>query len=242
MACGNCGCPFNELTPGSDTLAGRDLACLVPDAVKQVRFGAGDTLFAQGEPSTSLYSLSSGLVKITSLTPDGREQIVGLSTPNRLLAGLQSLKDEYYEYSAIAETPVAACRIQHRDLLHAVNSHGGIALRLIEAMNAQLAHSRALMRAMGQKCASAKIATLISVIIPHCEHRMSRYTLPFSRSEIANILGLSEETVCRQMASMKRRGILYAPRGKIEILDWERLEAVAREDCPEFALNGSRRA
>ena len=79
------------------------------------------------------------------------------------------------------------------------------------------------------------LATLIGVIIPHCEHRRSRYKLPFSRNEIASILGLSEETVCRQMAKLKRRGILYAPRGKIEILDWDRLEAVAREDCAEFA-------
>ena len=235
MTCSNCSCPFNKQEPGGDSLAGRGLACVVPDAVKPVRFGAGDTLFAQGEPSTSLYSLSSGLVKITSLTPDGREQIVGLSTPHRLLAGLQSLSDDHYTHSAIAETRVEACRIPHRDLLQAVNSHGDIALRLIEAMNAQLAHSHELMRAMGQRCASAKIAALIGVIIPHCEHRRSRYTLPFSRGEIASILGLREETVCRQMAKMKRRGILYAPRGRIEILDWDRLAEIAREGCPEFA-------
>lgn len=235
MTCGNCGCPFHELKPGGESLAQRHLACLVPDAVRQVRFRAGETLFAQGEQAASLYSLSSGLVKITSLTRDGREQIVGLSAPSRLLAGLQSLNDDHYEYSAIAETPVEACRIHHRDLLRAVNEHGEIALRLIAAMNAQLAHSRAIMCAMGHKGAAAKIASLISLIIPHCEHRRSRYTLPFSRSEIANILGLSEETVCRQMAKMKRRGILYAPRGKIEILDWDRLEAVAQEAYPEFA-------
>ena len=235
MTCGNCGCPFHELKSGGQTPSGRDFSCLVADAVKQVRFEAGETLFAQGEPSTSLYSLSSGLVKITSLTPDGREQIVGLSTPCRLLAGLQSLNDDHYEYSAVAETPVQACMIRHRSLLQAVKSRGDVALRLIAAMNAQLAHSRDLMRAMGQKGAAAKIASLISLIIPHCEHRRSRYTLPFSRNDIANVLGLSEETVCRQMAKMKRLGILYAPRGKIEILDWDRLEALAREESPELA-------
>ena len=62
-----------------------------------------------------------------------------------------------------------------------------------------------------------------------------RFTLPFSRGEIASLLGLSEETVCRQMASMKRRGIIYAPRGKIEILDWDKLQAVADETCTEAA-------
>jgi CRP/FNR family transcriptional regulator len=57
--------------------------------------------------------------------------------------------------------------------------------------------------------------------------------LPFSRSEIADLLGLSEETVCRQMAKLKRRGVLYAPRGKIEVLDWERLQLVADEAYSE---------
>jgi CRP/FNR family transcriptional regulator len=235
MTCGNSSCPFHELKSGSESSPDGRFSCLVADAVKQVRFEAGETLFAQGDPSTSLYSLSSGLVKITNLTRDGREQIVGLSTPSRLLAGLQSLSDECYEYSAVAETPVEACMIRHRALLQAVNNRGDIALRLIGAMNAQLAHSRDLMRAMGQKGAAAKIASLIGLIIPHCEHRKSRYTLPFSRNDIANVLGLTEETVCRQMAKMKRLGILYAPRGKIEILDWDRLEALAREESPEFA-------
>ena len=46
---------------------------------------------------------------------------------------------------------------------------------------------------------------------------------------MASLLGLSEETVCRQMAKMKRNGILYSPRGRIEILDWDRLQAVADE-------------
>ena len=56
------------------------MKCLITDAVKQVRFDKGDVLFAQGQSSDSLFSLSSGIVKIAFHTQDGREQIVGLST------------------------------------------------------------------------------------------------------------------------------------------------------------------
>jgi len=100
-------------------------------------------------------------------------------------------------------------------------------MRLVAALNAQLAHSRALMQVMGQKCAAAKIASFIQLVVPSASQDHKRFTLPFSRREIANLLGLSEETVCRQMARMNRRGILYAPRGKIEILDWNGLHAIA---------------
>ncbi len=240
MTCVSCRCPFNDIGGGRGSNGSAGLGCLVSDAVKEVHFRGGDFLFRQGETSSALYSLTRGLVKITSNSEDGREQIVGLGSPSSLLAGLQSINDDYYEYSAVAATDVSACMIRHRALLRAVRNDGEVALRLIKAMNAQLAHSRCLMRVMGQKCASAKIASFILLLIPESEHRNERFTLPFSRGEIARILGLSEETVCRQMAKMRRRDVLYAPRGRIEIHDWDQLKAIAAEaslNCIPLALH-----
>ena len=231
MSCTNFICPFHELQASDYLSSDSDLKCLITDAVKQVHFRKGDVLFAQGQRSDSLFSLSSGIVKIAYHSQDGREQIVGLSTPGKLLVGLQSINDDYYEYSAIAETETSACKIRHRALLRTAQKKSEVAMRLVDSINAQLAHSRSLMKVMGHKCAASKIASFIKLIIPSAEHGNKRYTLPFSRSEIANLLGLSEETVCRRMAEMKRRGILYAPRGKIEILDWDQLQNVADEPC-----------
>ena len=227
MSCSNIVCPFHEYEPSDGLVAECSMGCMITDAVKQVRFPKGAVLFAEGQRSCCLYSLSSGLVKITNHTSDGREQIVGLSTPGKLLAGLQGISADRYEYTAVAETEVYACKIRHRGLLRAVRKEGDVAMRLVAALNAQLAHSRALMQVMSQKCAAAKIASFIQLVLPHGHTDHKRYTLPFSRGEIANLLGLSEETVCRQMARMKRRGILLAPRGRIEILDWQGLQALA---------------
>lgn len=229
MTCGNQACPFHEMEREAGARNGTDLACRVTNTVKQVRFDAGDVLFAQGEPSTSLFSLSRGIVKISCHTSGGREQIVGIANPGNLLLGLQSLETDHYQYTATAETDVVACKIRHRGLLKEATESGDVALRLLKALNAQLAHSRELMRVMGHKCAAAKIASFITLLIPESERSRQHFTLPFSRAEMASLLGLSEETVCRQMAKMKRRGILYSPRGRIEILDWERLQAVADE-------------
>lgn len=229
MTCGNNACPFHDLQTIVGANNGADLACRVTNSVKQTRFEAGEVLFAQGEQSTSLYSLSRGIVKISCNTSSGREQIVGIANPGNLLLGLQSLETENYQYTAVAETDVVACKIRHRGLLAEAQENSDIALRLLKALNAQLAHSRELMRVMGHKCAAAKIASFITLLIPEAERARKHFTLPFSRAEIASLLGLSEETVCRQMAKMKRSGILYSPRGRIEILDWKRLQAVADE-------------
>jgi len=231
VPCPNCQCPFHQLYTDDEMFSSAELNCLVTDAVKQVNFGAGDVLFAQGQPSTSLFSISSGLVKITCQSADGREQIVGLSIPGKLLVGLQSIGDDYYEYSAIAASEVGACKISHRALMSAVKSRPEIAMRLIAAVNAQLAHSRSLMLVMGHKCAAAKIASFLLLVAPKKHNGNGRFTLPFSRNDMAGILGLSEETVCRQMAEMKRKGVIYAPRGRMEIQDWDRLHEIADDSA-----------
>ena len=200
---------------------------MIADAVLKAKFRKGQVLFLQGQSSSSLYSLASGMVKICTHTSDGREQIVGLSSPGNLLVGLQSINDERYAYSAAAATTVTACKIKHRILLEHVQDRGDLAMRLIDAVNAQLAHSRALIQVLSHKNAAAKIASFILLMTPKSQHGNCRFTLPFSRMDIASLLGLSEETVCRLMANMNRTGVIYAPRGNIEIRDWDRLRTMA---------------
>jgi CRP/FNR family transcriptional regulator len=210
---------------GSDLPA--ELRCMLDDSVQRVAFSHGEILFMQGQPSSCLFAVVDGMVKICTHNADGREQIVGMSSPHSLLVGLQSMNDDRYAYSAIAASNVKACKINHRTLLEQVRNKGDLAMRLIHAMNAQLAHSRALMEVLGHKCAAAKIASFILLMTPKAEKANGGFALPFSRLEIASLLGLSEETVCRLMANMKREGAIHAPRGRIEIRDWDRLHAIA---------------
>ena len=227
MPCGNCDCPFHELQAENSPFSPAEIHCMITDAVQKVKFRKGQILFLRGQSSSSLYSLTSGMVKICSHTFDGREQIVGLSSPGNLLVGLQSINDERYAYSAAAATPVVACKIKHRVLLARVHERGDLAIRLIAAVNAQLAYSRSLIQVMGHTSAAAKIASFILHMTPDAQHGDCRFSVPFSRVEIASLLGLSEETVCRIMANMKRTGVIYAPRGNIEIRDWDHLRAIA---------------
>ena len=230
MKCRNMECPFSVQRSGSGKSERLASNCLVADSVKEVSFSKGDFIFSQDQQSCCVFIVTRGVVKIVSVTPDGREQIVGFANPHKLMVGLQSLSNDHYVNSAVAETNITACKIRRRALLSAVTHNANVALRLIDALNAQLAMTRSLMRAVEHQSAAAKIASLLLLLLPE-EKKSSqrRFVLPVSRVEIANILGLSEETVCRQMADMKRQDILYAPRGSIEIHDWDRLRAIADE-------------
>ena len=78
MNCGNQICPFHELHEDTAGDEDSELNCVITDAVKQVHYARGEVLFAQGQTSSCVFSLGSGIVKISSSTADGREQIVGI--------------------------------------------------------------------------------------------------------------------------------------------------------------------
>ncbi len=227
MPCNNCNCPFQKILAEKDSLSSAKFQCLLEDSVQRVSFRHGEVLFMQGQPSTCLFIVSEGLVKICSHNSEGHEQIVGLSSPHSSLVGLQSMSDERYWYSAIAASDVKACKINHRTLLGRIRGDSDLAMRMIYAMNAQIAHSRSLTEVLGHKCAAAKIASFLLLLTPKAARVNGGFSLPFSRLEIASLLGLSEETVCRMMAGMRREGAIVAPRGRVEIRDWDRLHAIA---------------
>jgi CRP/FNR family transcriptional regulator len=229
MACVNKECPFDASKSAKCERTYPKECCLVFDSVKQVRFAKGETLFSQGDASCCVYALNKGIVKLCDVSHDGREQIVGFASPHKLMVGLRSLSRPVYSVTAIAETDVAACKIRKRSLLAAMSQDPEVGIRLIDALNSQLDMSRALMRVTEHHGAKTKIAAFLCLLVPQLNGGGHKVEFPFSRSEMAGLLGLTEETVCRQMAALRRDGILYAPRGKIEIRNWDRLQAVADE-------------
>lgn len=237
MSCSNGECPFSD--PGADNgpHSASEISCIVAGSVQKVVLEPGEILFLQGQVSNSLYSLTAGMVKICSHSADGYEQIVGLSSPGNMLLGLQSISEGRYAYTGIAATAVSACKIYHSEMLAQLHNRPDLAMRLIAALNAQLAHSRALMLVAGHKCAASKIASLILLMTPKSKRGNCNFSMPFSRMDMASFLGLSEETVCRIMANIKRLGVIYAPRGKIEIRDWKQLHAIAEGDLGAYRVS-----
>jgi CRP/FNR family transcriptional regulator len=210
-----------------DARAAAEFACMLENVVHPVSFAEGDVLFMQGQPSAAMYAINDGAVKICTYSPDGWEQIVDITGPRHRLVGLQCLNDERYSYSAIASTPIRGCRISHRAVLSRAREQSELAMRLIRAINVHLAHSRALLEVLGHRGAASKIASFILLMSPRFENGDSEWEMPISRTEMASLLGLSEETVCRFMASFKRHGAIHNSHGTMEIVDWDRLQAIA---------------
>jgi len=82
---------------------------------------------------------------------------------------------------------------------------------------------------MGRRTAVEKIAACILFMQHQDKSGVEQSPIQLSRRELAEMLGLGEETICRVMAELRRTGIIEAPRGNVIVLDRDRLQDIADE-------------
>ena len=192
------------------------------------RSGPRQILFRAGDPSKYLYVVREGQLKLTRTDIDGHEHLLNLVGPGYFL-GFDAIGNSAYSYSAETLTPTVFCRIKHDDIVWLLAEAPQVSLNILLAVNEQLAQARNMIRALGQKTAIEKVAALLLSLYPPSAAGGSGQAgaLHLSRQEMAQILGLTVETVSRIMAALRRKGIIHAPRGRIVVSARARLEALA---------------
>lgn len=200
--------------------------CQIRGMLDKCTYQPDHILFRETDPATYLFALRVGQVKLTSSLVDGREQIIRLAVAGQLV-GFETFSDQAYPYTATTLTPVTACRITHKDMLCVLEAIPSVSLRVIHKLNRELERAQVMIRDLGLKNAIEKVASFILSLVPQRGPVPAELLLPLSRREIAELLGLTEETVSRTMADFKRDGLILAPRGRIRILDPARLQKLA---------------
>jgi CRP/FNR family transcriptional regulator len=202
--------------------------CAVRGLLSKHDYDAHEILFREGETSTHLFLLREGLLKLTAIGPDGREQIIGLGVAGQLL-GFNTASDRRCAYTAETLTPTRVCKLRHQDMLQVLGQNPAVALRTLELLNQELGRAQALIRLLGQKSSAEKVASFLLALVPSGANGSAAgpLPLPLSRQEIGEMLGLTVETVSRLMSEFKRENIIEAPRGTVRILDLQRLRVLA---------------
>lgn len=202
--------------------------CEVRGLIARKQLAPHETLFRAGEPNQHLYIVSDGQIKLTALSSDGREQIIGIAVAGNLI-GFDDVRDTAHTYSAVALTPARVCKITHADMLKVLEENPPAMLRVINMLNEELGRAQSVIRLLGQKSSTERVASfLLSLLPPGTRHdKPLEVPLPLSRQEMAELLGLTIETVSRHMSELKREGIIDAPRGHLRVLDAPRLQGLA---------------
>lgn len=193
-----------------------------------VRYKAGATIFYEGDAADSVYTLTSGTLRLSKLLPDGRRQIAGFIFAGDFL-GL-TMEDEH-AFTAEAITEAELCRFPRHRFDAFLEEHPQLERRLYVLAAHELAAARQQVVLLGRKTAAERVISFLLMLGSRCRKEggvADEVFLPMSRNDIADYLGLRIETVSRELSALKSsRLIQLTDTHTVRLLDPERLEELA---------------
>jgi CRP/FNR family transcriptional regulator, anaerobic regulatory protein len=190
-------------------------------------YEAGQTIVWAGDELQFVGSVVKGVAALTQTMEDGRRQMVGLLLPSDFV-GRPGRK--IAPYDVVAATEVTLCRFRKAPFEKLMAETPNVASRLLDMTLDELDAAREWMLLLGRKTAREKIASLLAIIarrdtslnLSTATGRV-QFDLPLSREAMADYLGLTLETVSRQVSALKREGIIS-------------LEGKRHVTVPDFAM------
>ncbi|MBC2665631.1 Crp/Fnr family transcriptional regulator [Novosphingobium flavum] len=194
----------------------------------------GESLIWEGDDSVLVANVIEGVLKLSTGTEDGREQIVGMVFASDFI-GRPFGTTTGHGVTALTEAKV--CVFNRRDFDSFARAHPALEHKLLQRTLDELDRTRRWMLLLGRKSASEKVASFLiemtdRVASPGCSSLMPpgaiHLDLPVSRQQIADVLGLTIETVSRQFTRLKADRIIDLPsRREVVVLDRAALVAEA---------------
>lgn len=197
-------------------------------------YDAGAELIADETEITSYANVMRGVVKLSKMLEDGRQQVVGLQFAPDFLGRLFGRQ---HQMAAEAASDVELCRIPKAALEKLVKQHPELEHRLMQQALRELDEARDWMVTLGRKTAAEKVASFLLLIATHIDpvaearrvvggRVAAQFDLPLSRADIADFLGLTIETVSRQMTKLRKDGTIEIVNNRtVTVPDLSRLEA-----------------
>ena len=212
-----------------------DELALLEDIKYYRSFTAGQTIMWSGDRMDFVASVVSGVAALTQTMEDGRTQMVGLLLPSDFVGRPGR---ERATYTVTATSDLVMCCFRRKPFEQMLNSTPHIAHRLLEMTLDELDAAREWMLVLGRKTAREKIASLLaiiarrdSVLAKNAESNTLSFDLPLTREAMSDYLGLTLETVSRQISALKKDGVIVLEgKRRITVPNMDRLMEEAGDD------------
>ena len=172
------------------------------------KFSNKQVIFLQSDEGKRLYNITEGNVKIYQLLQDGRIQIIGFLYPGDFFG---SYKKGGYNYSAQAIGDVAVCEFKENVLNDHMNKNPRLSLELLNMTTNELILAQDRVKVLGKLTATERVANFISNISKQrarINWQDNPISLPMSRQDIADYLGLTIATVSREITNLKTSSVI----------------------------------
>ena len=170
-------------------------------------FGAGSTIFVEGDTAKSYYNIYDGVVRLIKLLPDGRRAVLGFLFKGDFF-GLPD--DGVYAYSAEAVSPVKMCCFPIEKMERLFEEMPKLEHSLLGKMMGMLSRSQNRMAELARKSPRERLAAFIINLsaVSGIDPDTGVFPVPMSREDISDYLGLTIETVSRTFSAFAREGLI----------------------------------
>jgi CRP-like cAMP-binding protein len=198
----------------------------------------GAVIFRQGDEARDIVIVRSGQVKLVFQHSDGAEQVVRVAGPGETL-GLARRTGDGMALTAVAKQNVSICRTRVDDVDQRLRSDSEFALAWCHMLADEAERTREALALHGPQPATVRLARLLFQawkapvgVAGNGRDAEHSHAVHLTHAEIAATLSVVEETITRLLKTLEDQGVVATARGRITILDPDRLNALAGFDLP----------
>lgn len=201
---------------------------LVNENRYEATFKPGEIIIKQGSPASNALFISAGMAKTYIEGSNGKNFIMSIAQPGRLILGPGAYVDSRHTYSVSAITPVQACFIDFKIFKNLVKTNGAFAEGLLEDISKKSLITLTQIVNLSQKKMPGRLADAL-LYFSNIVFKKDEYEMILSRQELGEMTNMAKECVVRILKDLEDSGVIYSNSSRIKIIDKERLVTISEK-------------
>src|SRR6202140_3813954 len=200
---------------------------------KHATLKRGATIFSKGDPGNFLIAVVSGTVKISVSSPDGRSAILNLIGPGEIFGEVAVLDGAARTADATANTNCEIFIIDRREFIPFVRSQPALAMKFIELLCTRLRWTSDQVEEVILRDLPGRLASALLRLTEKHKLAPAGRTIAITQQEISEMVGMTRESINKQLRVWSTRSWVRLEHGAIVVLDAGPLQALAEAGCEE---------
>ncbi|MEI7638817.1 MAG: Crp/Fnr family transcriptional regulator [Syntrophus sp. (in: bacteria)] len=191
----------------------------------------GDVIFQKGDEGTALYAILSGRIKIIVTRPAGDKITVAILNDGDIFGEMALLDGMPRSADAVALEETQLAVLDRNDFLAFLAQHEHAVLAILRTLSLRLRKTDDFLSEICFLSLSARLAKRLLELAKGESgggNDVSSLSMRMTQNELSNLLGVSRESVNKELKTLRDKGIVSTERSKIIILDQERLKKRAK--------------
>ena len=197
---------------------------------RRLSLAPGQPLFREGDPSTAVYAVRYGRVKLFITTPSGRDVVLGVRVTTQVFGELSAVDGGPRSSSVTAIEATSVAELSGDEFVDALRRVPDLAAIMVRELSIQLRETNARLAARDTESTSVRLGHLLLELTAKFtrgrgpkDDRTTTTSLPFTQEELASWIGTTREATARALAAFRRSGVIETARHRVVVLDADAL-------------------